>query len=62
MNYISENETRYAVKVNGKVVTQPFTTQTLSEHALLSMYLSEDQRLLAQVVPVTPDGREILLG
>lgn len=60
MNYISENETRYAVKVNGKVVTQPFTTQTLAEHALYN--LPEDQRQTAQVVPVTQDGKEILLG
>lgn len=60
MNYIPESETHYAVKVNGVLVTQPYTSKTLAEHALFN--LPATQQETAQVVPVSQDGKEILLG
>lgn len=50
----------YAVKVNGVVKTNPMLQGPLLEQALNS--LPENERQTAVVVPVTPDGREILCG
>ena len=50
----------YAVKVNGMLVTQKFTSQMAAEAA--KQQLSEEAKMIAEVVPCTSDGKELLLG
>lgn len=54
------NETKYVVKVNGVQLCTPMSTQALAENFISQ--LSDDQKPLAEVVPVTTNGQEILLG
>lgn len=50
----------YAVKVNGKIVASNFLTHRAAESVVENF--SEDRRMLAEIVPMTADGKEILLG
>ena len=50
----------YAVKVNGMIVTQKFTSAQMAEQA--KEQLSQEAKMLAEVVTVTSDGLELLLG
>ncbi len=61
MDHIREevDTVQYVVKVNGVAVTQP-TTKELAEQQKLNM--PEESRQLAEVVPVTGDGKQILFG
>jgi hypothetical protein len=52
--------TRYIVKVNGVAVCTPQPTYQLAEAQILS--LPEASRQYAQVIPVTVDNKELLLG
>lgn len=58
---LNENQTelKYVIKVNGKVRTVPLLRQ-LAEDALQN--LPEDERVIAELVPVTSGGQELLLG
>ena len=58
---LNENETelKYIVKVNGQVRTAPLVKQ-LAETALQS--LPENEKAIAELVPVTAGGQELLLG
>lgn len=49
----------YVVKVNGVAVTPP-TTQALAEAKRAE--LPKESQHLAEVVPVTTDGKQILFG
>ena len=51
-------QTKYVVKVRGVAVSAPQPSQQLAE-AVLSA-LPPDQRLMATIVPVTTDGKEML--
>ena len=54
------NEVKYAVKVNGMIVSPPVSSpQQASEKIKL---LSEAHQMIAEVVRVTADGKEILFG
>jgi len=53
----SNNEVQYIVKVNGVAITAP-TTKELAEQQ--KMGLPEASKVLAEVVPVTNDGKQIL--
>lgn len=55
-----ENSLRYVVKVNGVEVSPHFQTPQLAEMQM--MQLNEDQRAIAEVVPVTTSGDTLLLG
>lgn len=58
---LTDNEqVMYAVSVNGQIVTQPCTTASAAEAQILQ--LSEAMQTSARVVPVTSDGRQVLLG
>lgn len=50
----------YAVKVNGMIVTQKFTSQHMAEQA--KEQLSPEAKMIAEVVTVTSDNKELLLG
>lgn len=54
------NTTLYAIKVNGHVVVANIPSKELAEATLFNM--APEQRALAEIVPITPDGRSLLLG
>ena len=57
---MDNNTVYYVVKVNGMEVTPKWPDRMMAENSLLS--LPDDQRLLAEVVTVTADGKQMLLG
>ena len=54
------NTVEYVLKVNGVAVSGTFTDKMACEMAKLN--LPEEQRMLAEVVPVTSDGKQVLFG
>jgi hypothetical protein len=50
----------YVIKVNGVSVSGNFTEQMAAE--LAKNNLPEEQKMLAEVVPVTAEGKQVLLG
>lgn len=52
--------TYWMVKVNGKVVASNLPTKMVAESTVLQ--LPPDQRPLAEIVPVTADGKTVLFG
>ena len=50
----------YAVKVNGTIVSPRYATPSLAEAQI--EHLAEPHRLIAEVVRITADGKEILFG
>jgi hypothetical protein len=52
--------TTYAIKVNGQIVVPNIPSRSLAETALFMMPAS--QRVLAEIVTVTTDGKTMLLG
>ena len=60
-NIVNEvQETRYAVKVNGQIVSPLYVTPNGAEDMI--KLLSEAHQSIAEVVPCTPDGQELLFG
>lgn len=57
---VEDNPTRYQVFINGVRYGSPQPTVQLAE-ALLAT-LTPDQRLLAEVQPVSTDGKQLLFG
>lgn len=53
-----QEQLKYAIKINGKVVSILFTSKMLAEQHLNN--LPQEQQMIAEVVPVTKDGRQIL--
>lgn len=60
MNLQENNKVMYVIKVRGQVVSIPYTSPTLAEQNI--SLLSPEHQMIAEVVPVTEDGKEILLG
>jgi len=54
------DEIKYVVRVNGVTVSIPFSSRMLAEQHVGN--LPTEQQSLAEVVPVTPAGQELLLG
>jgi len=50
----------YVVKVNGVPVSTTFTERMMAEMAKNN--LPEEQKMIAEVVPVTTEGKQVLLG
>lgn len=50
----------YVVRINGKDVTVPFSSPQLAE--MEKSKLAPDLQMIAEVVPVTAEGKELLLG
>ena len=60
-NMLTEvNTTSWVVRVHGQAVSANLPSQRLAEHALLQ--LPADQRAIAEIVPVTADGKMVLMG
>ena len=60
-NMIEDNDqVYYAVSVKGNICSHKFTTEAGAE-SQISM-LSESDQVIAEVVPVTYDGKQILFG
>jgi hypothetical protein len=54
------DQLKYVIKVNGTTVSIPFATKMLAEQFIAS--LPKEQQPIAEVVPVTNEGKELLLG
>lgn len=54
------DEVKYVVRVNGVNVSIPFTSRMLAEQHIGN--LPVDQQALAEVVPITTNGQQVLLG
>jgi len=54
------NVVHYVVKVNGVEVSTRFGERMMAEMAKSN--LPEEQKMIAEVVPVTTDGKQVLLG
>lgn len=54
------NETKFAVKVNGTIVSPPYNSLRLAEDQI--KVLSPPHQAIAEIVNVTSDGKEVLLG
>ena len=50
----------YVVRVNGANITAPVTSKMVAESSLNS--LPPETQSIAEVVPVTADGKELLFG
>lgn len=50
----------YAIKVNGQIVANNIPSRVLAEATLFN--LPPDQRKIAEIVPVTGDGKTVLFG
>lgn len=60
-NMIKETEQiKYVIKVNGQVVSIQFASAFVAEQAVGQ--LAPEQQAIAEVVPVTASGKEVLLG
>ena len=55
-----QEQVRYVIKVNGQTVSVPFATRPLAEAHLGN--LPQDQQIIAEIVPVTEDNKQILFG
>ena len=56
----SDNVTYYAVMVNGQIVGPKVLTPQAAEAQM--MLLDEAHRSIAEVVPITENGQQILFG
>lgn len=54
------NVVYYAVKINGVITSAKYSEKMMAEMA--KEQLPEDQKALAEVVQVTADGKQLLLG
>lgn len=54
------NSTMYSVTVQGRVIATNIPSRTLAEATLFT--LPPDQRAVAEIVPVTGDGKQVLFG
>lgn len=54
------NMTYYAVKVNGQIVSAKYMSPQQAEMQI--QHLNEAHQTIAEVVAVTSDGKELLLG
>lgn len=55
-----QKQVRYVIKVKGQNVSVPFATKMLAEQHLGN--LPQEQQTIAEIVIVTEDGKQILLG
>lgn len=55
----SSSPMKYVIKVRGQVRSSPLP-RSLAEAAMAN--LPVDERTIAELVPITTDGRELLLG
>ena len=56
----NNNQVFYAVKVNGLITSKAFPDRNMASVQIQN--LSESQQFMAQIVPVTSTGQEMLFG
>lgn len=54
------DSTKFSVVVRGRVVSTNIATRNLAEAVILT--LPAEQRAVAEIVPVTADGKQVLFG
>lgn len=54
------DQTLFAIRVNGVIIASSLPSRTLAEAHLLT--LSADQRAVAEIVPMTSQGKQVLFG
>lgn len=54
------DSTKYSIVVQGRVVSTNLATRNLAEAVILT--LPADQRAIAEIVPVTAEGKQVLFG
>lgn len=54
------NQTQFTVKVAGRTIQSNIPSRQLAEAYVLT--LPQDQRAVAEIVPVTSEGKTILFG
>lgn len=54
------SNTQYKIIVEGRVVASNIPSYQLAEATVFS--LPADQRAVAQIVPITPEGKTVLFG
>lgn len=59
-NPLDESNTKYRVTVGGRVISEGLTSRHAAE--LVISGLTEEERLKAQIVPVSSNGNQILFG
>ena len=55
-----QEQVRYVIKVNGVTVSVPFATKPLAEAHIGN--LPPEQQVIAEIVPMTESGKQILFG
>jgi hypothetical protein len=53
-------QTLYAIRINGRTIVPNLQSRQLAEATLLN--LPADQRAIAEIVPITPEGKTVLFG
>lgn len=58
---LTDNEqVKYVIKVNGNIVSPAFADRMVAE--MRKSELPPETQMVAEVVPVTEDGRQVLFG
>lgn len=58
---VDDNQvTYYVVRVNGRDVSMRYSNKMMAEQELIN--LTEAERNVAEVVAITPDGKQVLFG
>lgn len=52
--------TLWAVRINGQIVATNLPSRQVAEHTLLN--LPADKQMVAEIVPMTPQGKTVLFG
>ena len=56
----NQDKLRYVIMINGNRISVPFLTEQAAVQHLA--HLPQDQQTIAEVVPITPDDKQLLLG
>ena len=59
---LNGNVVYYAVKVNGMILEHKYSDKTYAENIKFQVQREQGPAALVEVVPVTADGKELLLG
>lgn len=54
------NDVQYVLKLNDKEVSPRVATPELASHYITNLTMSE--QLIVEVVPITLDGKQVLMG
>ncbi len=60
MTLMDTPEIKYQIHISGRALSESFTTKVAADLAFSK--LSEDDRRIAIIVPITDGGRQVILG